>query len=86
VLILKRYPTLGKGSRELSDPRGQQDGIVLRIPPSEIETVVLVTVHEYKGHAVDIGVEAPRSVLVMREEAEDAALVQAWREKKNGGA
>ena len=85
MLILKRYPTLGKGSRDLSDPRGQQDGIVLRVPPSETETVVLVTVCEYKGHAVAIGITAPPGVLIMREEAEEVALVQAWREKNNGG-
>lgn len=80
MLILKRFPTLGKGSRDLSDHRGQQDGIVLRVPPSETETVVLVTVCEYKGHAVAIGVEAPPSVLVMREECEIGDVVRNWRE------
>lgn len=80
MLMLKRYPTLGKGARDLSDPRGQQDAVVIRVPPSATEVVVLVTVCEYKGHAVAIGVEAPPSVLVMREECEIGDVVRNWRE------
>ncbi len=80
MLMLKRYPTIGKGARDLSDPRGQQDAVVIRVPPSATETVVLVTVCEFQGMAVSIGITAPKEVLVMREECEIGDVVRNWRE------
>lgn len=51
--------------------RAVEEAIVLKIAPSPTETTVLVVVTGLKGRETLIGIEAPRSVRIFREELDE---------------
>ena len=68
MLVLKLRPSRGVGSRAVEDPRGPQDSVVLRVPPSAREQVILVTVCEFDGNSVRMGFTARPEVVILRQE------------------
>lgn len=52
--------------------RKHNEGITIKVPPSQQEQVIKITVIEVRGDKVRIGVDADRSVSVHRNEVQQA--------------